>query len=51
MLAVILNQHLIRKKGGSRKNVKTAHFSPFDYEARNIVSSSDGVSCAEKDEH
>lgn len=29
---------------------KTAYSSPPDYETRNIVSSSDGVSCAEKDE-
>lgn len=29
---------------------KTVHSSPLDYETKNIVSSSDGVSCAEKDE-
>ena len=49
MLAVIPNQYLISEKGGSRKNVKTAHFSPPDYEARNIVSTSGGVPCAKKD--
>ena len=51
MLAVISNQHLtknnIRRKAGK---CKTAHSSPPDYETRNIVSSSDGVSCAEKNE-
>ena len=50
MLAVISNQHLIKRKGGSRKDVKTVHSSPLDYETRNVVPSSDGVSCAEKDE-
>ena len=34
----------------SRKNAKTAYSSPPDYETKNIVSSSDGVSCTEKDE-
>lgn len=52
MLAVISNQHLtknnIRRKAGK---CKTAHFSPPDYETRNIVSTSDGVSCAENDEN
>ena len=51
MLAVISNQHLtknnIRRKAGK---CKTAHSSPPDYETRNIVSTSDGVSCAENDE-
>ena len=51
MLAVISNQYLtknnIRRKAG---NCKTAHSSPPDYETRNIVSASDGVSCAENDE-
>lgn len=49
MLAVILNQHLIKKERAGRMQ-KTAYSSPPDYETRNIVSSSDGVSCAEKDE-
>ena len=48
MLAVILNQHLIKRR--KQDGCKTAHFSPSDYETKNIVSSSDGVSCAEKDE-
>ena len=51
MLAVISNQHLtknnIRRKA---EKCKTAHSSPPDYETRNIVSTSDGVSCAENDE-
>lgn len=51
MLAVISNQHLtknnIRRKA---EKCKTAHSSPSDYETRNIVSTSDGVSCAENDE-
>ena len=51
MLAVISNQHLtknnIRRKAGK---CKTAHSSPPDYETRNIVSTPDGVSCAENDE-
>ena len=51
MLAVISNQHLtknnIRRKAGK---CKTAHSSPPDYETRNIVSTSGGVSCAENDE-
>lgn len=33
-----------------QEECKTAHSSPSDYEIRNIVSSSDGVSCAEKDD-
>ena len=51
-LAVIPNQYLINRKGGRRKQeeCKTAHSSPPDYETRNIVSTSDGVSCAENDE-
>ena len=49
MLAVILNQHLIKRR--KQEEYKTAHSSPPDYETKNIVSSSDGVSCAEKDEH
>ena len=48
MLAVILNQHLIKRR--KQEEYKTAHSSPPDYETKNIVSSSDGVSCAEKDE-
>ena len=48
MLAVILNQHLIKRM--KQEEYKTAHSSPPDYETKNIVSSSDGVSCAEKDE-
>ena len=48
MLVVILNQHLIKKR--KQEEYKTAHSSPPDYETRNIVSSSDGVSCAEKGE-
>ena len=48
MLAVILNQHLIKRR--KQEECKTAHSSPPDYETKNIVSSSDGVSCAEKDE-
>ena len=51
MLAVISNQHLtknnIRRKAGK---CKTAHSSPPDYETRNIVSTSDEVSCTENDE-
>lgn len=49
MLAVILNQHLIKRR--KQEEYKTAHSSPPDYETRDIVSSSDGVSCAEKDEY
>ena len=49
MLAVILNRHLIKRKGENRKNVKP-RIPPPDYETRSIISSSDGVSCAEKDE-
>ena len=48
MLAVILNQHLIKRR--KQEEYKTAHSSPPDYETRDIVSSSDGVSCAEKDD-
>ena len=48
MLAVTLNQHLIKRR--KQEEYKTAHSSPPDYETKNIVSSSDGVSCAEKDE-
>ena len=48
MLVVILNQYLIKKR--KQEEYKTAHSSPPDYEIKNIVSSSDGVSCAEKDE-
>ena len=48
MLAVILNQHLIKRR--KQEEYKTAHSSPPDYETKNIVSSSDGVSCAEKNE-
>ena len=48
MLAVILNQHLIKRR--KQEEYKTVHSSPPDYETKNIVSSSDGVSCAEKDE-
>ena len=48
MLAVILNQHLIKRR--KQEEYKTAHSSTPDYETKNIVSSSDGVSCAEKDE-
>ena len=48
MLAVISNQHLT--KNNIRRKGKTAHSSPPDYETRNIVSTSDGVSCAENDE-
>ena len=48
MLAVILNQHLIKRR--KQEEYKTAHSSTLDYETKNIVSSSDGVSCAEKDE-
>ena len=48
MLAVILNQYLIKKR--KQEEYKTAHSSPPEYEIKNIVSSSDGVSCAEKDE-
>ena len=48
MLAVILNQHLIKRR--KQEECKTAHSSPPDYETKNIVSSSDGVSCAEKNE-
>ena len=33
-----------------QEEYKTAHFSPSDYETKNIVSSSDGVSCDEKNE-
>ena len=49
MLAVILNQRLIKKEeaGGIQK---TANSFPPNYETRNIVSSADGVSCAEKDD-
>ena len=49
MLAVTLNQHLIKRR--KQEEYKTAHSSPPDYETKNIVSSSDGVSCAEKDEY
>lgn len=48
MLAVTLNQHLIKRR--KQEECKAAYSSPPDYETRNIVSSSDGVSCAEKDE-
>ena len=48
MLAVILNQHLIKRR--KQEEYKTVHSSPPDYETKNIVSSSDGVSCAEKDD-
>lgn len=48
MLAVILNQHLIKRR--KQEEYKTAHSSPPDYETKNIISSSDGVSCAENDE-
>ena len=48
MLAVILNQHLIKRR--KQEEYKTAHSSPPDYETKNIVFSSDGVSCAEKDD-
>ena len=48
MLAVTLNQHLIKRR--KQEEYKTAHSSPPDYETKNIVSSSDGVSCAERDE-
>lgn len=48
MLAVILNQHLIKRR--KQEEYKTAHSSPPDYETKNIVSSSDGVSCAENDD-
>ena len=47
-LAVILNQHLIKRR--KQEEYKTAHSSPPDYETKNVVSSSDWVSCAEKDE-
>lgn len=49
MLAVILNQHLIKRR--KQEEYKAAHSSPPDYETKNIVSSSDGVSCAEKNEN
>ena len=49
MLAVILNQQLIKMR--KQEEYKTAHSSPPDYETKNIVFSSDGVSCAEKDEN
>ena len=48
MLAVILNQHLIKRR--KQEEYKAAYSSPPDYETKNIVSSSDGVSCAEKNE-
>lgn len=48
MLVVILNQHLIKRR--KQEECKTAHSSPPDYETKNIVSSSDGVSCAERNE-
>lgn len=48
-LAVIPNQCLINRKGGSRRNVKPRIPPPPDCETRNIVSTSDGVPCAKKD--
>ena len=48
MLAVILNQHLIKRR--KQEECKAAYSSPPDYETKNIVSSSDGVPCDEKDE-
>lgn len=48
MLAVILNQHLIKRR--KQEEYKTAHSSPPDYETKNIISSSDGVSYAENDD-
>ena len=49
MLAVILNQHLIKRR--KQEEYKTAHSSPPDYETKNIISSSGGVSCAENDDY
>lgn len=40
--------YLIKRR--KQDGCKTVHSSPLDYETKNIVSSSDGVSCAEKDE-
>ena len=50
------NQHFIQliyknRKGGSRRNTKTAHSFLPDYETRHMVSSSDGISCAKKDDN
>ena len=47
MLAVILNQHLIKRR--KQEEYKAAHSSPPDYETRDIISTSDGVPCAKKD--
>ena len=49
MLAVILNQHLIKKERTGRMQKPRIPPNPTT-KTRNIVFSSDGVSCAEKDE-
>lgn len=50
MLAVILNQHLIKKERTGRMQKPRIPPHPTT-KTRNIVFSSDGVSCAEKDEY
>ena len=51
MLAVILNQHLIKKeRAGRMQKPRIPPHPTTKQEILFIVSSSDGVSCAEKDE-
>ena len=49
MLEVISNQHLIKKERTGRMQKPRIPLHPTT-KTRNIVFSSDGVSCAEKDE-